>query len=81
LSYRVEFHAAALVQLKGLPSDAFDALVSAFVHLVNAPWDAMPLYPTEPEYRQASFGTYGLVSFYVDENADVFRVFDVTWAG
>jgi hypothetical protein len=37
--------------------------VSAFVQLIDAPWDAMSLYPTEPEYRQAPFGTYGLVSF------------------
>jgi hypothetical protein len=30
--------------------------------------------PTEPEYRQAPVGTYGLVSCYVNEVAEVIRV-------
>lgn len=81
MSYRVEFHKTALVQLNGFPSDALDALISRVADLVDAPWDAMPLYPTEPEYRQATFGPFGLVSFYVDETAEVLRIFDVTWTG
>jgi hypothetical protein len=40
MTYRVEFDGAALVQLNGLPSVAFDALVQRVVALVEEPWDA-----------------------------------------
>ena len=40
MTYRVEFEGAALVQLNGLPSAAFDALVERVVALVKEPWDA-----------------------------------------
>ena len=40
MTYRVEFDGAALVQLNGLPSAAFDALVQRVVALVEEPWDA-----------------------------------------
>jgi hypothetical protein len=40
MTYRVEFDGAALVQLNGLPSAAFDALVHRVVALVEEPWDA-----------------------------------------
>jgi hypothetical protein len=41
VTYRVRFEAYALVQLNGLPSDAFDALVERVVDLVEEPWDAV----------------------------------------
>jgi len=81
LSYRVELHATALAQVGGLPSDAFDALVSRLADVAERPWDAMALYNSEPEFRQVIFGTYGLVSFYVDETKETIRVFDITWTG
>jgi hypothetical protein len=43
------------------------------------PWDTMGVRPAEPEFRQAIFGTFGLVSFYVDDRVEVVRVYDVTW--
>jgi hypothetical protein len=60
LTYRVELHATALAQIGGLPSDAFDALVSRLVDVTERPWDAMGIYSNEPEYRQVIFGTFGL---------------------
>ncbi|WP_119727568.1 type II toxin-antitoxin system RelE family toxin [Thermomonospora amylolytica] len=81
MSYRVELHATALAQIKGLPPEAFDALVTALADAATTPWDTMAMRPNEPEYRQAIFGTFGLVSFYVDEPAEVLRVFDITWTG
>ncbi|NEA35524.1 hypothetical protein [Streptomyces sp. SID13031] len=77
----MEFHAAALAQLDGLPPEAFDALVDQVVKLVDAPWDAQPLSPDEPQFRQCQFGGLGLLSFYVDDDGRVLRIFDVTWAG
>ncbi len=62
-------------------SDAFDALVSALAHVSEQPWDAMPMHAAEPEFRQTVFGGLGLVSFYVDDTAEILRVFDITWTG
>lgn len=81
MSYRVEFHASALAQLKGLPDGAFDALVERVVELVEAPWDALVLCPDEPEFRQTHFGAFGLMSFHVHEKTEVIRIFHVIWAG
>jgi hypothetical protein len=81
LSHRVELHATALAQITGLPPDAFDALVSSLADVSERPWDAMAMYTGEPEYRQVIFGAFGLVSFYVDDVAEIIRVFDITWAG
>lgn len=56
MNYRVELHVAALAQMKGLPSEAFDALLARTVDLVEKPWDARMLYADQPEYRQTTFG-------------------------
>ncbi len=81
LSFRVELHATALAQIGGLPTDAFDELVSALADVCERPWDAMAAYTGEPEFRQVIFGGLGLVSFYVDDTAGIIWVFDITWAG
>ena len=66
MTYRVEFAGAALVQLNGLPSAAFDALVERAVALVQEPWDADLMAPGyDPAYSQAIFSEgYGLLSFH-----------------
>jgi len=51
------------------------------VALVDEPWDAVALYPDEPEFRQTFFGRAGLMSFHVDTGTETIRIFDVTWAG
>lgn len=81
MTYRVEFHASALAQLAGLPPAAFDALVEQFSKLVDAPWDARSLYPDEPQFRQCVFGVFGLASFFVDDERQTLRIFDVVWVG
>jgi hypothetical protein len=36
----------------------------------------------DPAYRQAIFGEeYGLLSFHVDDAAELIRVFDIAWIG
>lgn len=45
VSYRVRFEGAALVQLNGLPSAAFDALLHRAVDLAEEPWDATVMPP------------------------------------
>ncbi len=39
MTCHVRFEAYALVQLHGLPSGAFDALLDRIVELVEAPWE------------------------------------------
>ena len=58
MTYRVEFEGAALVQLNGLPSAAFDALVQRVVALVQEPWDADLIAPgmTPPTARSRLVG-------------------------
>ncbi len=81
--YRVEFEGAALVQLNGLPLAAFDALVERMVALVQEPWDADLMAPgNDQAYRQVIFGEgYGLLSFHVDDAAELVRIFDIAWIG
>jgi hypothetical protein len=83
MTYRVEFEGAALVQLNGLPSAAFDALVERVVALVQEPWDADLMPPgDDPAYRQAIFGEgYGLLSFHVGDAVELIRIFDIAWIG
>ena len=83
MTYRVRFEAYALVQLHGLPSEAFDALLDRVLELVDAPWDAVVMPPgNDPAYRQSVFGSgWGLLTFHVDDDAELIRIFDLTWIG
>jgi hypothetical protein len=82
VTYRVEFEGDALVRLNGLPEDAFDALVNRIVALTREPWDASEVTPgDEAPYREAFFGDYGIVSFRVDDSAELIRIFGIVWAG
>lgn len=83
MTYQAEFEGGALVQLNGLPSAVFDALVERVVALVQEPWDAELMAPgDDPAYRQVIFGEgYGLPSFHVDDATEVIRVFDIAWIG
>lgn len=81
MNYRVEFEGNALVQLNGLPLDAFDALTDRVVDLVRAPWDAELMERGgSPSRRQAFFGQgLGLIAFDVDDRAELIRIFDIAW--
>ena len=45
--------------------------------------DAWPVYPggEEPEFRETQFGAHGLLSFRVDENAEILIIFSILWVG
>lgn len=83
MTYRVYFEGHALVQLDGLPGEAFDALVERIVELVDAPWDAIVMPPGDDiAYRRATFGAgWGLLTFHVDEHDQLIRIFDLIWIG
>ena len=83
MTYRAEFEHGALVQLGGFPRPAFDALVARVVELVDQRWDATVAPPGgDPSFRWTTFGDgRGLVSFYLDDDAGVLRIYDVQWIG
>ena len=83
MTYRVEFEGATLMQLNGLPSTAFNALVERVTALVQEPLNADLMAPGgDPAYRQAIFGEgYGLLSFRADDLAELIRIFDIAWIG
>lgn len=62
---------------------AFDALLDRVVELVEEPWDAVVMPPgDDPAYRRTVFGSgWGLLTFHVDDNAELIRIFDLTWIG
>ncbi len=76
--YEAKFEGKALVQLYGLPSVAFDALVDRVIDLVDAPRDAdLEERRGDPAYRQTTFGQgLGLLSFRVDDLAEQCIIFD-----
>ena len=71
MSYRPTLIGRALAQFDDLKDDKviYDALMERIVRLVDAPWDAWPVYPDreEPQFRETQFGEHGLLSFRVDE--------------
>ena len=83
MSYQVQFDGNVLLQLRGLPEEAFDALVARVVELVDAPWDAAVAAPGhDPASRDVAFGTgAGLLTFHVDDDAELIRISDITWIG
>jgi hypothetical protein len=83
VSYRVRFEGKALVQLSGLPSAAFEAIVERVVDLVHAPWDAVVMTRGgDPAYRQVTFGQgYGLLTFWVVDEDELIVIFDIAWIG
>jgi hypothetical protein len=85
VSYRPALAGRALAQFNDLKDDQviYDALMERIVQLADEPWDAWPVYPggEEPEFREAQFGAHGLLSFRVDENAEILIIFSILWIG
>ena len=83
MSYRVEFGGGAQVQFHSLPEYARDALVGCATELATRPWDAVVRPPGEdPRFREAVFGAgRGILGFYLDEDVQLIRIFDIVWIG
>ena len=47
------------------------------------PWDAVIRPPgADPRFREAVFGPgSGILGFYLDEDAQLIRIFDIVWIG
>ncbi len=83
MTYRVRFEGRAWPSSMACPGRAFDALVARVVDLVEEPWDAVVMPPgDDPAYRRAVFGSgWGLLTFHVDDDAELIRIFDLIWIG
>lgn len=83
MTYRVVFHAKADAETFGLPAEAFTALIDTLARVARDPYDQAVTLDSEegPHIRRATFGTFGLCSYHIDEDARTLRVFDVTWTG
>jgi hypothetical protein len=61
---------------------AYEALMERIIRLVDAPWDAWPVYPDdESGFRETQFGEHGLLSFRVDDDAELLIIFNILWTG
>lgn len=84
MSYRPKLIGRAQHQFADLIDNqtAYDALMERIIRLIDAAWDAWPVYPDgEPEYRETQFGEHGLLSFRVDDNAKLLIIFNILWIG
>jgi hypothetical protein len=83
VSYRVKFGVGTQVQFHSLPEHARDALVDCAAELAGQPWDAVVQPPgDDPRFREAVFGPgSGILGFYLDEDAQLIRIFDIVWIG
>jgi hypothetical protein len=56
---------------------------STALELAMQPWDAMIRPPGEDRhFREAVFGSgSGILGFFLDEDAQLIRIFDIVWIG
>jgi hypothetical protein len=83
VTYRVRFEGHALVQLRGLPVEGVRRAAGpgggAGGRALGRGRDAVG---HDPAYRQVVFGSgWGLLTFHVDDGAELIRIFDPTWIG
>lgn len=83
MSYRVIFGPGGGAQFHNLPEPGRDALITRSVTLADAPWDDATVLPGgDPRFRETTFGAgRGLVSFHVDDAAEVIRIYNIVWTG
>jgi hypothetical protein len=82
VTYRAQLSERALKQVAGLPRDAFDGLIEAMAEVVTYPDDPLRTYPTtDPYVRRAEFGGSGLVTYLINDGAEVVIITDITWVG
>jgi hypothetical protein len=83
VSYRVESGGGAQVQFHSLPEHPRDALIERAAELAVHPWDAVVRPPgDDARFREAVFGSgSGILGFYLDNDEQLLRIFDIVWIG
>lgn len=85
MNYKPTWAETALRQVGGLSSDALGALVQTMADVCENPIDPLRTFPTDDLYfRRAQFGwrgSWGMVSYRIDDAAQTVKITDVTWTG
>ena len=80
MTYRAELSARALKQMHGLPGSAFDTLIQVMAEVIDYPDDPLRTFPTgDPSIRRAEFGGAGLITYLINNGAEIVIILDVTW--
>ena len=81
MTYRAELSGRALKQMHGLPGPAFDSLIEVMAEVIDYPDDPLRTFLTsDPYVRRVEFGDAGLITYLINDGADVVIVLDITWA-
>jgi len=68
--------------MRGLPGSAFDNLIQVMAEVIDYPDDPLRTFPTgDPYIRRVEFGGAGLITYLINDGAEVVIILDVTWAG
>jgi hypothetical protein len=82
VTYRAELSGRALQQMHGLPSPAFDSLIEAMAEVIDYPDDPLLTFPTsDPYVRRVEFGDAGLITYLINDGANLVIILDITWTG
>jgi hypothetical protein len=81
--YKPQLSRRALGKLGGFPTDALDALGQSVARICEDPYDPLTSLPTGPEPRDrwAVLADAGFIEFYIDDDAHLVIVDDITWTG
>ena len=67
--------------MRGLPSEVFDALARLMAWVCDDPYDRVVSAQVGSGRRMAELGDSGFITFGIDEDAKVIRVYDLVWTG
>jgi hypothetical protein len=82
VTYRAELSGRALKQMRGLPGPAFDSLIEATAEVIDYPDDPLRTFPTsDPYIRRVEFGDAGLITYLINDGANLVIILDITWTG
>lgn len=81
--YRPWLEESALRQMAGLPDEAFDTLTRLLARICDGPYERLlsVAVTDDGRNRMAELGDMGFITFAVDEDAGLIRVFDLVWIG
>jgi hypothetical protein len=82
VTYRAELSGRALKQMHGLPGPVFDNLIEVMAEVIDYPDDPLRTFPTsDPYVRRVEFGDAGLITYLINDGANLVVILDITWTG
>lgn len=68
--------------MHGLPASVSDSLIQVMAEVIDYPDDPLRTFPTEDPYiRRVEFGGAGLITYLINDGAEMVIILDVTWTG